>query len=71
MGLFDSGSSSTPTVATVTPTKAATYADGAVQDAYESARKRYAAGGTGATILTGGAGDQATPALSKKSLLGQ
>jgi len=72
MGLFDSGSSvSTPTVATVTATKAPSYADSAVQDAYESSRKRYAAAGTSSTILTSGEGDSATPATSKKTLLGQ
>jgi hypothetical protein len=72
MGLFDSGSSiSTPSVATVTATKAASYADSAVQDAYESSRKRYAAAGTASTILTSGEGDAAPVGTAKKSLLGQ
>ena len=72
MGLFDSGSSiAAPSVATVTATKAATYADGAVQDAYASSRKRYAGAGTAGTILTGGEGDTAPVGTAKKSLLGQ
>jgi hypothetical protein len=52
-------------------TKAANYADSAVQDAYESTRKRSAAAGTSSTILTSGEGDAAPVGTAKKSLLGQ
>ncbi|MEO0034818.1 MAG: hypothetical protein RLZZ501_841 [Pseudomonadota bacterium] len=68
---FGGGGSSTPAVATTVATKAANYADSAVQDAYESTRKRSAAAGTSSTILTSGEGDAAPVGTAKKSLLGQ
>lgn len=68
---FGGGGSAAPSVATTVATKAASYADSAVQDAYESSRKRYAAAGTSSTILTGGMGDTATPSTASKTLLGQ
>ncbi|MFD2232776.1 hypothetical protein [Phaeospirillum tilakii] len=74
MGLFGGGGGgSAPAVATTVATKAASYADDAVQDAYESTRRRNAAAGTGATILTGGLGDSGKvgTATSSKTLLGQ
>lgn len=67
---FGGGGGDTPAVATTVATKAASYADSAVQDAYESTRKRNAAAGTSSTILTGGLGASATPATSGKTLLG-
>ena len=72
MGIFGGGGgSSTPTVATVTPTKAATMADSSVQSAYESSKKRYSAAGTNSTILTSGSGDTGSVSTAKKTLLGQ
>ncbi|MDY0241860.1 MAG: hypothetical protein RBR34_06755 [Rhodospirillaceae bacterium] len=63
--------SSAPAVAATVPTKAPTMADTAVQAAYSSARRRYAAAGTGPTILTSGSGDVAVPVTLGKTLLGQ
>ncbi len=72
MGLFGGGGSS-PAIATptITPTKAPTMADGAVQDAYAASKKRYAAAGTKTTILTSGGGAVGTPNTASKTLLGQ
>lgn len=56
---------------TVVATKAPTLADTAMQSAYQAAKKRYAAAGTGATILTGGQGDLSAVATARKSLLGE
>ena len=63
--------SSAPAVAATVPTKAPTMADTAVQAAYSAARRRYAAAGTGSTILTSGSGDTSTPVTLGKTLLGQ
>ena len=62
---------STPAVAATVATKAPTMADTAVQAAYSAARRRYAAAGTGSTILTGGSGDVSAPVTAGKTLLGQ
>lgn len=66
-----SSKSSTPAVAATVPTKAPTMADTAVQAAYSAARRRYAAAGTGTTILTGGSGDTSAPVTTGKTLLGE
>ncbi|GAB3458424.1 hypothetical protein [Insolitispirillum peregrinum] len=71
MGMLGGGGSATPTVATITPTKAASMADSAVQDAYAASRKRYSAAGTNTTVLTSGSGASGATTTGGKTLLGQ
>lgn len=71
MGLFGGGAPSAPSITPVTPTKAPSMADTAVQDAYASAKKRYSAAGTKTTVLTSGSGASNAATTGGKTLLGQ